>query len=105
LGWNERDQEECPMTTFSYSAARERLAEIWDQVEDSREEVILYRRGHEDLALIPAHELRSLKETAHLLRSPRNAARLLKALARSREEGGLEFGDIDALAAELDPGE
>ena len=66
---------------------------------DSREEMILRRRGHEDLALLPADELRSLKATAHLLRSPKNAARLLKALARSRGDGGIEFDDIEALAA------
>lgn len=89
------------MTTVTYSAAREKLAEIWDEVEDTREEVILRRRGHEDLALLPAHELRSLKETAHLLRSPRNALRLLQALARSRSEGGMEFDTLEALAAEV----
>ena len=88
------------MSTVSYSSARERLAELWDQIEDDREEVILRRRGHEDLALLPAHELRSLRETAHLLRSPRNAARLLRALARSRGEQGLEFQSIEELAAE-----
>jgi antitoxin YefM len=89
------------MNTVTYSNARENLAKIWDEIEDSREEVVLRRRGHEDLALIPARELRSLKETAHLLRSPRNAARLLTALARSRKEGGMEFGSIEELAAEI----
>lgn len=86
------------MTTVTYSRARERLAALWDEVEDSREEIILRRRGHEDLALLPAHELRSLKETAHLLRSPRNASRLLTALARSRDEGGIEFDSLEALS-------
>lgn len=89
------------MTNVTYSDARARLAKIWDELEDSREEVILQRRGHEDLALLPARELQSLKETAHLLRSPRNAARLLKALARSRGEGGIEFESLEALAADL----
>lgn len=89
------------MTTITYSRAREKFAEIWDDLEESREEVILRRRGHEDMAMLPAHELRSLKETAHLLRSPRNAARLLKALARSRGEGGVEFDSIEALAVEV----
>lgn len=93
------------MTSISYSQAREKLAEIWDEVEDSREEVILRRRGHEDLALLPASELKSLKETAHLLRSPRNAARLLTALARSREEIGVPFESIEALAASVGLGE
>jgi antitoxin YefM len=89
------------MTTITYSRAREKLAEIWDELEESREEIILRRRGHEDMAMLPAHELRSLKETAHLLRSPRNAARLLKALARSRNEGGVEFDSIESLAVEV----
>jgi antitoxin YefM len=56
------------MTTITYSRAREKLAEIWDELEESREEIILRRRGHEDVAMLPAHELRRLKETAHLLR-------------------------------------
>ncbi len=90
------------MTTISYSSARENLATIWDQVEDTREEVILQRRGHEDLALIPADELQSLRETAHLLRSPANALRLLSALKRSRAGGGTEFGSIEELAAAVD---
>lgn len=93
------------MTTLTYSAVREKLAEVWDEVEDSREEVILRRRGHEDLALIPARELRALKETAHLLRSPRNAARLLSALARSRKDGGIEFESLEALSAAVGLGE
>ena len=87
------------MVIVAFSAAREKLAEIWDEVEDSREEVILRRRGHEDLALVPARELQSLKETVHLLRSPRNAARVMAALARSRKEDGEEFDSVEALAA------
>jgi antitoxin YefM len=86
------------VTEISYSYVRENLASVWDEVEESREEVILKRRGHEDLALLPAHELRSLKETAHLLRSPRNAARLLRALARSRKGESVDYASIRALA-------
>jgi antitoxin YefM len=93
------------MNTLTYSAVRERLAEVWDEVEDSREEVILRRRGHEDLALIPARELKSLRETARLLRSPSNAARLLTALARSRKHGGQEFDSLEALAAAVGLGD
>ncbi len=36
------------------------------------------------MALIAADELQSLMETAYLLRSPKNAERLLAALARAR---------------------
>jgi hypothetical protein len=38
----------------SYSHARENLATLWDEIEDSREAVVIARRGHEDMALIPA---------------------------------------------------
>ena len=87
------------MTIMSYSEARAKLADLWDQVEDTREEVILQRRGHEDLALLPAHELRGLQETAHLLRSPANALRLLRALERSRRgDEAAEFATTDDLA-------
>ena len=39
------------------------------------------------MAIIPAEELVGLLETAHLLRSPKNTRRLLKALLRSYQEG------------------
>jgi len=73
-------------TRTTYSRARANFAKIWNEVESSREPAILERRGHETMALLPADELSSLQETAHLLRSPRNAARLLAALARSKRQ-------------------
>ena len=88
------------MTTVTYSYAREHLAEIWDKVESAQEPAIISRKNHEDLALLPAAELASLRETAYLLRSPRNAARLLAALSNSRAGGG-EAKDLVALAAQL----
>ena len=84
----------------SYSHAREHLAEIWNRVEETRESAVIERRGHDDMALIPADELSSLRETAYLLRAPQNAARLLAALTRARR-GGTRPRDIDALRAEL----
>lgn len=80
----------------SYSHAREHLATLWDEVEDSREAAIIQRRGHEDMALIPADELSGLRETAYLLRSPANAARLLAALTRARR-GRTKSADLAAL--------
>jgi antitoxin YefM len=68
----------------TYTQARATLAKLCDEVVESREVVIIRRRSHEDVALIAADELRSLMETAHLLRSPANAERLLRALARAR---------------------
>ncbi len=73
----------------TYSYARQNLARILRDAEDRQEPVIITRRGHEDMALIPADELRSLEESAHLLRSPKNAQRLLHALQRALEKGGV----------------
>ncbi|HEX8395171.1 MAG TPA: type II toxin-antitoxin system Phd/YefM family antitoxin [Longimicrobium sp.] len=84
----------------SYSHARDHLAEVWDEVEDTREAAVISRRGHEDMALIPASELSSLRETTHLLRSPANAVRLLTALARARK-GTTPPTDLGALRREL----
>lgn len=68
----------------TYTQARAKLAALCDQVIANRDVVIIQRRGTKDVALISAEELESLIETAHLLRSPKNAERLLKALARAR---------------------
>src|SRR5436309_3680175 len=68
----------------TYTQARANLANLCDEVTSNREVVIISRRGAEDVALIAASELSGLDETAHLLRSPKNAERLLAALERSK---------------------
>lgn len=70
-------------TETTYTSLRENLASVLDQVVDRQETVIVRRRGSRDVALIPAGELAGLVETAHLLRSPRNAKRLLAALHKA----------------------
>ena len=67
----------------TYTSLRENLASVLDRVADNQEVVIVRRKGSRDVALVPASELSSLMETAHLLRSPRNARRLLTALRRA----------------------
>lgn len=67
--------------------ARASLAALCDAATQDGETVIIRRRGAEDVALVSAAELRSLEETAHLLRSPRNAERLLRALLRALARG------------------
>src|SRR5271165_3302569 len=72
----------------TYTSLRERLASVLDQVANDHEVVIVRRRGAKDVALIPADELAGLMETAHLLRSPKNAKRLLTALHNARRGKG-----------------
>ena len=68
----------------TYTNARANFAKLCNEVAENREIVIINRRGNEDVALVSADELSSLIETAHLLRSPKNAKRLLAALNRAR---------------------
>jgi len=72
----------------TYTSLRERLASVLDQVANDREVVIVRRRGAKDVALIPADELAGLLETAYLLRSPRNAERLMASIREARQGKG-----------------
>jgi antitoxin YefM len=84
----------------TYTSLRERLASFLKQVGDDQEVVIIRRKGAKDVALIPAEELAGLMETAHLLRSPRNARRLLAALRRAKG-GTLEGEPVEKLRREM----
>jgi antitoxin YefM len=68
----------------TYSQAREQLKKLMDRAVEDREVIVVRRRSGGDVAMIAADELESLVETAHLLRSAKNAERLLAALGRSR---------------------
>jgi antitoxin YefM len=84
----------------TYTQARAELARLLDRVTEDRETVIIRRRNAGAVALIAADELESLSETAHLLRSPANAERLLAALVRARAGEG-KPQSIEELRREL----
>jgi antitoxin YefM len=88
-------------TTVSYTEAREHLAELWDRVTEGRAPIRLTRRGAPPVVLVAEEEYQGLLETAHLLRSPANAARLLAALQRALAGEG-EPATIAELREELD---
>lgn len=88
----------------SYSQARAQFASLLDEVVDNQQVVIVNRRGKEDVAMISAAELSSLVETAHLLRSPKNAQRLLTALQRARANRGTRT-TLERLRNEVGLGE
>src|SRR4051794_36886043 len=79
-GWRRGGRTlEC-MAETTYRYLRDNLAGVLDKVVDDREVIIVRRKGGRDVALAPADELAGLSETAHLLRSPANARRLISAL-------------------------
>ncbi|WP_298910343.1 type II toxin-antitoxin system Phd/YefM family antitoxin [uncultured Nostoc sp.] len=79
--------------------ARNNLAELCAQVVADRE-VVINRQEGESVALIAVDELDSLLETFHLLRSPKNAVRLLTALERAKART-LKPQSINELRQEL----
>ena len=77
--------------SYSYTEAREHLASVWDKTVSTREPVVISRRGKESVVMLPLDEWDSIAETAHLLRSPTNAKRLLAALQRTAQGEGESF--------------
>ena len=94
-----RREETMPIRT-TYSKARANLAKLLSSVSEDREIVIIERRKSENVAMISAAELNGLLETAHLLRSPKNARRLLAALAGALGNEGKPM-PLDVLRREV----
>jgi antitoxin YefM len=61
-----------------------------ERVCDHHEPVIITRNGQESVVMLSLDDFNSLEETAYLLRSPRNAKRLLEAIADLERGRGIE---------------
>lgn len=85
------------MRTTSYSELRKTLAATLDKVTNDHEPVVITRdRGKPSAVLISLEDFASYEETLHLLRSPKNADRLLKAIAELDAGKGREYELIDS---------
>ena len=67
------------MDTLTYSEARSKLANTMDKVCDDHAPIIITRKNSQSVVMMSLDDYQSLEETAYLLRSPRNARRLLEA--------------------------
>jgi antitoxin YefM len=68
------------MHSISYTKARAQLAKTMDHVCENHEPVIITRSGEDSAVMLSLEDYRSLEETAYLLRSPKNARRLIEAI-------------------------
>jgi antitoxin YefM len=68
------------MSHVSYTELRANLAKYMDEVCDSRAPLIVTRQNARSIVMMSENEYESLMETLHLLRSPANAARLLRSI-------------------------
>lgn len=68
------------MDTVSYTTARNNLAKTIDKVNEDHTPVIITRQNGSAAVLMSLDDFNAYEETAYLLRSPVNAARLIKAI-------------------------
>jgi antitoxin YefM len=68
------------MDAISYTTARANLAKTMDRVCEDHEPVIITRGGEPSVVMVSLADYKSMEETAYLLRSPKNAKRLLEAI-------------------------
>ena len=79
------------MKTTSYSDFRRNLAGMIDAVNADHEPVMITRdRGKPAAVLMSLEDYASFEETRYLLRSPRNAQRLIDAIQQLEDGAGFE---------------
>lgn len=78
------------MDAITYSHARSHLAETMEKVCDDHAPVIITRQHQRSVVMISLENYQALEETAYLLRSPKNARRLLESVAELEAGGGKE---------------
>ena len=69
------------MKALSFSDARANFKAVMDQVVADKAPITITRRKAESVVMISESEWASVKETLHLLSSPKNAKRLLDSIA------------------------
>lgn len=76
------------MNALTYSQARANLSKTMDRVCDDHSPVIITRKNQRSVVMVSLEDYQTLEETAYLLRSPKNARRLLESIAELQSGGG-----------------
>ncbi len=78
------------MNAITYTYARSNLATTMDDVCDDHLPVIITRKSERSVVMMSLEDYEALEETAHLLRSPKNARRLQESIAELESGNGVE---------------
>lgn len=78
------------MQVLSFTEARNNLKSVFDAVYKDHDEVVIHRKGKENVVVISFDEYNAMKETQYLLSSRENRERLLDSLKELREDGGTQ---------------
>jgi antitoxin YefM len=68
------------MDAITYTAVRNNLSKTMDKVNEDHAPVIITRQNGSSAVLMSLDDFNAFEETAYLMRSPANAARLSKAV-------------------------
>lgn len=69
------------MDTITYTTARSQLASAMNRVCEDHQPLIITRNRQQSVVMMSLDDYQALEETAYLLRAPKNARRLLEAVA------------------------
>lgn len=83
------------METITYTSARGNLAKTMKKVCDDHSPVMITRKASQPVVLMSLEDYEALEETAYLLRSPKNAHRLLESVAELENGNGSERELVD----------
>lgn len=83
------------MKSKTYTEAREKLSDLIEKVCEDHDPVIITKRRDKAVVMMSLEDYESLKETSYLLRSPRNARRLLESIKELEEGRGTERNLLD----------
>lgn len=72
------------MQVVSMTEARNKFKDIFDTVYHNHEEVIIHRKGRENVVVIPFDEYNAMKETNYLLSSENNRKHLEESIKQLR---------------------
>lgn len=78
------------MEAITYSHTRQHLAEIMNKVSDDRAPVLITRQAGHPVVMMSLQDFNALEETAYLLRSPKNAKRLMASIEQLVAQGGTQ---------------
>lgn len=78
------------MNAITYTEARENLATTIKKVCRNHDPVIITRKREDSVVMMSLDDYESLQETSYLLRSPRNAQRLMESIKEFKGGKGKE---------------
>jgi len=78
------------MRAITYTSARNNLASTMKKVCDDHAPIIVTRKNNEAVILMSLEDYEALTETAYLMRSPKNAKRLIESIEELNTGRGQE---------------